>query len=75
MPNKVIDIEDRLRLEQKKKLKVDKAKKLEAVRKSAAVHPLTGPLPQMRRAVRQHRHVQALHGTFPFLRGVPGGVR
>lgn len=30
---KVIDIEDRLRLEQKKKAKVDKAKKLEAVRK------------------------------------------
>jgi hypothetical protein len=31
--NKVIDIEDRLKLEQKKKFKVDKAKKLEAVRK------------------------------------------
>jgi hypothetical protein len=30
---KVIDIEDRLRLEQKKKAKVDRAKKLEAVRK------------------------------------------
>ena len=30
---KVIDIEDRLRLEQKKKAKVEKAKKLEAVRK------------------------------------------
>jgi hypothetical protein len=30
---KVIDIEDRLKLEQKKKLKVDKAKKMEAVRK------------------------------------------
>jgi len=31
--SKVIDIEDRLKLEQKKKLKVDKAKKMEAVRK------------------------------------------
>jgi hypothetical protein len=31
--SKIIDIEDRLKLEQKKKLKVDKAKKLEAVRK------------------------------------------
>lgn len=31
--SKVIDIEDRLKLEQRKKLKVDKAKKLEAVRK------------------------------------------
>jgi hypothetical protein len=31
--SKIIDIEKRLRLEQKKKLKVDKAKKLEAVRK------------------------------------------
>jgi len=31
---KVIDIEDRLKLEQKKKAKVDKAKKLEAVRKT-----------------------------------------
>jgi hypothetical protein len=30
---KIIDIEERLRLEQKKKLKVDKAKKLEVVRK------------------------------------------
>ena len=30
---KVIDIEDRLRLEQRKKAKVEKAKKLEAVRK------------------------------------------
>jgi hypothetical protein len=30
---KVIDLEDRLKLEQKKKLKVDKAKKMEAVRK------------------------------------------
>ena len=30
---KIIDIEDRLKLEQKKKLKVDKAKKMEAVRK------------------------------------------
>ena len=32
--SKVIDIEDRLKLEQKKKAKVDKAKKLEAVRKA-----------------------------------------
>ncbi len=32
--SKVIDIEDRLKLEQKKKAKVDKAKKLEAVRKT-----------------------------------------
>jgi hypothetical protein len=31
--SKIIDIEDRLRLGQKKKAKVDKAKKLEAVRK------------------------------------------
>ncbi|MGQ9688214.1 MAG: hypothetical protein ACUVXF_05420 [Desulfobaccales bacterium] len=31
--SKVIDIEDRLKLEQKKKRKVDKAKKMEAVRK------------------------------------------
>ena len=31
--SKIIDIEDRLKLEQKKKHKVDKAKKLEAVRK------------------------------------------
>ncbi len=31
--SKVIDIEDRLKLEQKKKHKVDKAKKMEAVRK------------------------------------------
>jgi Pyruvate/2-oxoacid:ferredoxin oxidoreductase delta subunit len=32
--SKVIDIEDRLKLEQRKKAKVDKAKKLEAVRKT-----------------------------------------
>ena len=32
--SKVIDIEDRLKLEQKKKAKVDKAKKLEIVRKT-----------------------------------------
>ncbi|RJR39793.1 MAG: hypothetical protein C4567_11375 [Deltaproteobacteria bacterium] len=32
--SKVIDIEDRLKLEQKKKAKVDKAKKLEAVRRT-----------------------------------------
>lgn len=31
--SKVIDIEDRLKLEQKKKRRVDKAKKMEAVRK------------------------------------------
>ena len=31
--SKVIDIEDRLKLEQKKKARVDKAKKMEAVRK------------------------------------------
>ena len=30
---KIIDIEDRLRLEKKKKTKVEKAKKMEAVRK------------------------------------------
>ncbi len=32
--SKIIDIEDRLKLEQKKKAKVEKAKKLEAVRKT-----------------------------------------
>ena len=32
--SKVIDIEDRIRLEQKKKAKVDRAKKMEAVRKT-----------------------------------------
>ncbi len=31
--SKIVDIEDRLRLEQKKRDKIDKAKKLEAVRK------------------------------------------
>ena len=33
--SKIIDIEDRLKLEQKKRVKVDKAKKMEVVRKVA----------------------------------------
>ena len=39
----IIDIEGRIKLEQKKKAKVDRAKKLEAVRKAVSYTHLTLP--------------------------------
>ena len=42
--SKVIDIEDRIKLEQKKKAKVDQAKKLEAVRKVVQCTAVARPL-------------------------------
>ena len=73
--SKVIDIEDRLKLEQKKKAKVDKAKKMEAVRK---VVQCTRCLARCAKCGIQFDTTDMYKrytGSLPLLRLLPGRVR